>query len=301
MSSSQSKSVSQKLAGLLAGSFLLGNGRRLFEENCRNYNLPLSKLQKLLAGGYIILRDHADGKFPPTFEDQARAYQAEIDFYDSMAGSTKEQNLDAHRRKPFWGPVAWGKYSASFTRLLAAFESLPLKPGARLLELGCGCGWMSEFLALSGYNVVGTTIMPDDIALGEERARALKQRGLTELLAFRTSPMESVHDAAKDLGPYDCAFVFEALHHAFDWRAAIESASRSLKPGGWLLLANEPNLLHTYVSYRIARLSNTHEIGMSRKLLVAQMQKCGLSNVRVMAPKWNNLVSEHWIAAQRVS
>lgn len=295
------KSPAQSLAAVLAESIPLRPGKRLFQENTRNYNLRLNKIQKLLAGGYLILRDFADGRFPPTFEDQARAYQAEIDFYDSMAGASKTENLNAHRRKPFWGPAAWSKYTRNFTRLLEAFESLGLQPGARLLELGCGCGWMSEFLALSGFHVLGTTIMPDDVQLGEERARALQARGLTETLRFRDCPMESVADAVKDQPLFDAVFVFEALHHAFDWRKAIDSASKCLKPGGWLLLANEPNLFHTFISYRIARLSNTHEIGMSRNQLVARMRSAGLSSIRVMAPRWNNLVSEHWIAGQRPS
>jgi SAM-dependent methyltransferase len=51
---------------------------------------------------------------------------------------------------------------------------------------------------------------------------------------------------------FDGVFVFEALHHAFDWRQAIQASFHCLKEGGWLVLANEPNLLHTYISYRVA-------------------------------------------------
>ncbi|MBM3824645.1 MAG: class I SAM-dependent methyltransferase [Verrucomicrobia bacterium] len=292
------RTLAHQFAHRLAESFLLAPGKRLFQANQQNYNLPLSKLGKLQAGGYAILRDYADGLFPPTFDDQARAYQAEISFYDAMAGASKQANLDAHRRKPFWGTEAWSQYSRKFGRLLQSLQSLGLAPGSRLLELGCGCGWMAEFLALSGYHVLGTTIMPDDVALGQERARALQARHLTESLEFLVSPMESVHTAVSNRTPFDAVIVFEALHHAFDWRQSISSAARCLKPAGWLLLANEPNTLHTFISYRIAKLSNTHEIGMSRKELTSHLSSCGLAEIRILAPRWDNRMSEHWIAAR---
>jgi len=67
------------------------------------------------------------------------------------------------------------------------------------------------------------------------------------------------------------------------------------------LSANEPNLLHTFISYRVARLSNTHEIGLSRKALTREMQQVGFSETRVFAPKLNDLTSSHWIASPKVS
>jgi 2-polyprenyl-3-methyl-5-hydroxy-6-metoxy-1,4-benzoquinol methylase len=158
---------------------------------------------------------------------------------------------------------------------------------------------MAEFLALSGYSVVGTTIAPNDIQIAEKRVAAFRARGLPELLSFKISPMESVNTALDSLTDFDGVYVFEALHHAFDWRSAIRASFDCLKPGGWLVLANEPNLLHTFISYRVARLSNTHEIGMSRKLILAEMRRCGFRETKVVGPRFNNLVSPHWIAARK--
>jgi len=111
--------------------------------------------------------------------------------------------------------------------------------------------------------------------------------------------MESVHEVLQEQESFDGVVVFEALHHAFDWRRAMESAYLCLKAGGWLVLANEPNLLHTFISYRVARLSNTHEIGLSRKALTREMRRVGFKETRVFAPKPNNLVSPHWLAARK--
>ena len=290
----------QRLAGWLAASPMLSHGRALMERNRSDYYLALSKWGKLSAGGYLILKDYSAGAFPPTFADQALAYQGEIDYFGSMPGADKAQVLVSHTVKPFWGSASFDKYSRDMTRLLRCLEQLNLRPGASLLELGCGCGWMTEFLAISGYRMLGTTIAPDDVAIGEKRSAALGARGLSaDNLLFQVAPMETVDEVVGQGPAFDGVFVFEALHHAFDWRRAIHAASRCLKPGGWLLLANEPNLLHTFVSYRIARLTNTHEIGMSQGELINEMRLAGLKEVRIFAPRFDNRVSAHWIAARK--
>jgi SAM-dependent methyltransferase len=147
--------------------------------------------------------------------------------------------------------------------------------------------------------VVGTTIAPHDVLLGQQRAEAFRLRGLAETLEFKESPMESVDCLFDRPEQFDAAYAYEALHHAFDWRKAVQSVGRCLKPGGWLVLANEPNVLHTCISYRISRLSNTHEIGFRQKDLLSGLRAADFKTFRIFSPKFNNLVTQHWIAAQK--
>src|SRR6266496_313823 len=163
-------SLLRAAAGWVSSSFLLSEGRELFELNSRKWTLTLSKWGKLMAGCYIILKDYSEGRFPPTFDDQSKAYQAEVDYNESLPGIGFAEHQQSHMRKPFWGPEVFRKYCRDFVRLLLVFEQLDLKPGCRLLELGCGVGWTAEFLAISGYSVVGTTIAPNDIKIAEKRA-----------------------------------------------------------------------------------------------------------------------------------
>jgi SAM-dependent methyltransferase len=273
-------------------------GRRLFAENSENWALPLSKLDKLLVGGHIILKDYSTGRFPPTFEDQAKAYEAEVTFLENTPGISAAEHIEAHQRKPFWGCPYWEKSARDLTRLLRALDGLAVPPKGWILELGCGCGWMAEFLALAGYSVIGTSIAPSEIGIARQRAEAFGRRDLANELRFEVTAMETV-DQAVDRTDFDVVYTYEALHHAFDWREAMRSAFRCLKPGGWLILANEPNVLHTYISYRVARIGNLHDIGMSRRELVAEMKGCGFGEIRVLAPRLNNRVTFHWIAARR--
>lgn len=269
------------------------------EANFRDYHMPMGKVDKVLAGSWLILRDHADGLFPPTFEDQQKAYQGEIDYFASIPGAARERMIADHVVKPFWNGHSFGAYASDLARLMRVFEGLGVPSDGRLLELGCGCGWMAEFLAIRGHDVTGTTIAPDDVGIGEKRVAALVARGLPARLRFRVAPMETVDEAVRDLGGFDAAFVFEALHHAFDWRKSIHAASRTLRPGGWLVLANEPNLAHTFVSYRVGRLTHTHEIGMSGPALRLEMRAAGLEDIRVFQPRWDNRVTAHWVAARK--
>src|SRR6267142_1390426 len=57
-------SVFNAAAGWLSSSFLFARGRTLFEANSRSWNLPMTKWDKLLAGGYLILKDFSKAGFP---------------------------------------------------------------------------------------------------------------------------------------------------------------------------------------------------------------------------------------------
>lgn len=286
-------------AAKLATLNCFNSSRELWEENKSFWNLPLSKRQKLQIGSYIILRDFGEGLFPPTFDDQQKAYEAEINYRFNLPGTTPATASTADLRKPFWDGPAMRRYMVSFMDLTCALERCHVHPPQRLLELGCGVGWMAEFLALMGFSVVGTTISPHDIMDAEKRAASLKLKGLSADLKFRMTPMESVAEATCDLEPFDAAFVFEALHHAFDWRKAIDSAFDCLKPGGWLLICNEPNWIHTFSSYRVARLSNTHEVGFLRRDLMDHLKQKGFQEVSILKNSLHFRVKPHWIAAKK--
>jgi len=259
----------------------------------------MSKWDKLFAGAYVILEDYSQGLFPPKFEDQAAAYAAEAAYRTSLPGLNFESMRQGELRKPFWPGRNTERYLNQFIQLIRRFEQLKLYPPARLLELGCGTGWMSEFLAIKGYDMTGTDIAPLDIEDAKLRSQSVAARGLDSKLRFEIAPMESVADAVGPKNHYDAVFIFEALHHAFDWRRAVESSFACLRPGGWLLICNEPNVLHTLVSYRVAKLSKTHEIGFSRRELIRHLEKIGFVSVKSLSTPLHFWVKPHWIIAQK--
>ena len=289
----------RKAAGLCSSSFLFRRGRRLWAENAQNWNLSLSRWDKLWCGGYLILSDYASGEFPPRFSDQAEAYKNEIEYNASIPGKSLAEVQEAHATKPFWSAQASAQYLGHFNRLFRVLQQHGVSPPQRLLELGCGSGWLAELLAVAGYSVVGTTISHYDLELAEQKAAAHRCKQLKSKLEFRIAPMESLDAVPEFRGAFDAAYVFEALHHAFDWRKTFHATASTLRPGGWLVLANEPNRLHTCISYRVAKLSRTHEIGFVKTELVRALGEAGFRDVKVLQPKFDNWITPFWIIARK--
>lgn len=288
----------RRVAGALAHSRLFSRARRLTEKNRADWNLSLGRADNLLVCSYLILDDYAAGIFPPARLDQATAYENEMQYGHSLGGVSPEEFQAKEMRKPFWDANAADKYLSGFIRLLRLIESLGIEPGSRVLELGCGSGWMAEFFALTGYNIVATTIAPTDQPAVESRAAALRAKGVTSELTFKLSPMESV-DRAVELNSFDAVYVHQALHHAHDWKAVLSAAFRTLKPGGWMIIADEPNLLHTFTSYRMGKMSGTHEIGMSRRKIIRCLRDSGYREVRTISPRFDDRLHPLWIVARK--
>lgn len=285
----------------LADSALFARGRRLWEENERDILLPnreWSKWDKLHAGSYLILRDYAAGSFPPRFPDRLAVYADEARVVDRPGAAVADQ-LAGAARKPFYGAFGSRHYMRDYGRLVEALEARGIIPPQRLLELGCGPGWMAEWLALNGYDVTATSVRADDRELVEGRAASIRARGLECQLEFRRSPMETIHECVRDAAPFQAVFVYEALHHAFSWVETIQAVHTVLPSGGWFFICNEPNILHTFISYRVARLHRWHEVGISRPRLLRELRRQGFDRIEILRHRINTLVQSHWIAARR--
>jgi SAM-dependent methyltransferase len=287
-----------RIADLLARSRLFSRARRLAEENRKNWNLSLGRTDNLLVCSYLILSDYAAGQFPPAPREQSAIYESETQYGDGLGGISNEEFHAKEMRKPFWDANAADKYLNGFVRLLRLIESLGIRPGSRILELGCGSGWMAEFFVLTGYNVVATTLAPHDLSAVESRAAALRAKGVASDLTFKLTPMETV-DQMVEPNSFEAVYIYQALHHAYDWKAAVRTAFRTMKPGGWMIIADEPNVLHTFIGYRMGRMSGTREIGMSRRAIVRCLRDSGYREMRALSPRFDDRLHPHWIAARK--
>src|SRR5206468_1190050 len=110
-----------------------------------------------------------------------------------------------------------------------------IKPGARTLEVGCGNGSISAWLA-DRVSPGGTAVAFDlDLSLIEVRAPNLELRQ-GDIVA---GPVER--------GGFDLATARAVLHHVVDAEAAIKNLVASVRPGGALLLI-EPDFLPVSVA-----------------------------------------------------
>jgi cyclopropane-fatty-acyl-phospholipid synthase len=108
------------------------------------------------------------------------------------------------------------------TRLL--LDRLDLKPGQRLLDIGCGWGALAEIAARDyGVHVTGLTLSEEQKAYAERRLAKAGLAGRIELTDYR--------DVAGRFDAVASVEMVEAVGQDY-WPAYLQSIARMLAPGG---------------------------------------------------------------------
>jgi 2-polyprenyl-3-methyl-5-hydroxy-6-metoxy-1,4-benzoquinol methylase len=283
----------------LANSALLRSAKQLHERSPSDWLLDGKFISKFKTNLYLILKDYGAGLFPPRRASQADTFKIERTAQVNDDGSQNPEIIRGGMGKPFNYPIHMLRhYFWSYLELVERLESLGIFSPARILETGCGFGWTSEFLALRGYSVVGTTLVPQDVALAKKRAESIRKKGLECRLDFVAAPMEEVSQALgvnnRTSPGFDAVFCLEALHHTHDWRASLRSMTECLKPGGWLLACSEPPTLHTWICYRSASILKTPEIGFPRGAIEGCLRDLGYTDIQTARPVRIDKVCDGW-------
>jgi 2-polyprenyl-6-hydroxyphenyl methylase/3-demethylubiquinone-9 3-methyltransferase len=102
--------------------------------------------------------------------------------------------------------------------------------GARVLDIGCGGGLLSEALAKSGADVTAIDLAPELIKVA--RLHGLESGVKVD---YRVQAAEDL--AAEQPGSFDVVTCMEMLEHVPDPSAIIAACQQLLKPGGHLFLS----------------------------------------------------------------
>src|SRR5947207_4144255 len=118
------------------------------------------------------------------------------------------------------------------------------RPGVRILDLGCGAGWLSLELARLGAHVTGIDISPTNLAIGRYMAETNSRNFPFLYQRFAGLPCKledfgSVEYVYGDLNrvdfpihEYDAVVVADSLHHITNIERLVEQVRHTLKPGG---------------------------------------------------------------------
>jgi len=115
---------------------------------------------------------------------------------------------------------------AQTAKLRRAIDATGVRPGQRLLEIGCGWGAVAEAAARGGVDVVGLTLSREQLAWAQAR---LERAGVAAHADLRLQDYRDVPD-----GPFDAIVsveMFEAVGREY-WDAYFQTVHRQLKPGG---------------------------------------------------------------------
>ena len=157
-------------------------------------------------------------------------------------------------------------------------EAARMKPGDRVLELGCGTGLFTEAFAHSGADITAVDISPPLL----ERARTRNRDAAN--VTFVLGQFESA-----EFGPPFDAIVGSSILHHLDVARALGRSHELLKAGGRMAFA-EPNMLNPQVfaerAFRFLppfnRYMSPDETAFIRFRLRGLIERAGFIDVRIV-------------------
>jgi cyclopropane-fatty-acyl-phospholipid synthase len=138
-------------------------------------------------------------------------------------------------------------------KLATLLGRLDLKPGQRLLEIGCGWGSLAIAAAQRGVEVVGLTLSTEQKAWAEAK---IATAGLSNRIEIR---LQDYRETAERFDAIASVEMVEAVGQRW-WGAYLDCIARNLRPGGHAALqfiamdhrlfdryARNPDFIQTYV------------------------------------------------------
>jgi 2-polyprenyl-6-hydroxyphenyl methylase / 3-demethylubiquinone-9 3-methyltransferase len=146
------------------------------------------------------------------------ASQAELDKFGALA-------------RRWWDPAGPQRplHELNPARLGYVMERVALR-GARVLDVGCGAGLLSEAMAREGADVTALDLAPE---LVEVAKLHLLESGLR--VDYRLQAVEDL--ASEQPGRFDAITCMEMLEHVPDPASVLRACATLLKPGGLLVVS----------------------------------------------------------------
>jgi ubiquinone/menaquinone biosynthesis C-methylase UbiE len=134
--------------------------------------------------------------------------------------------------KPYDRAPGNGAFFEEIYPLTNLLQSMHLPPGGKILEVGCGPGWVTEILAGLGFEVAALDPSEAMIRIAEERVRLfLAHHHFQEKprVEFLCQTLEACTLADQSV---DAVYFHASLHHVVDEDRGFAQCARVLKDGG---------------------------------------------------------------------
>lgn len=122
-----------------------------------------------------------------------------------------------------------------FTDFANMASVLALPAGARILDVGCGSGWLAEYFARLGYDLTGIDISDELITMARERVERVPY-GVDHETPLRCRFLTQDIELAPLAEKFDAVICYDSLHHFEDERKVFRHLSAMLDVGGLLFI-----------------------------------------------------------------
>ena len=199
----------------------------------RRYTLPAGAAEVLTdedSLSYLAPLSRMIGAVGPHLAQLLDAYRTGDGVsWDELGADARESQADMNR--------PWFLHALpDALRSAPELDAILRRPGARILDVGCGAGWSTIALAQAypAAEVVGVDIDAPSIEMA--RRNAAGQRNAAERLQFRVADAGTI--AGED-EKYDAVFAFECVHDMPRPVEVLDAARRAVRPDGMVVVMDE--------------------------------------------------------------
>jgi SAM-dependent methyltransferase len=203
-----------------------------------------------------------------------------VTYLKELIKNSGEHNRLYHLIKPFLGGPDFSPFFDEMYGFLNILERLDIPMKARVLDVACGPGWTSHYLAKLGYQVCGIDISDDLLEIAEER---IEKEPFTVYEGVPLTAKFIIHDIESARLPVEEKFqvaIFEsALHHFYNPISALRNVAHSMEEDGVICIreavAPEPGTPHDLQNIELMEKYSTLERPYSTEQLIEILNFCG--------------------------
>lgn len=205
------------------------------------------------------------------------------EFMELFIKELNENSDLRHYHRIINNPSSYEFRRAYYQQRMQFLENQLTKPSASIIDVGCGYGTTSIFLAINGHYVLGTTLeyYYDKIM---KRLEFWSKHADLSKLSFK---YENLFDSNYEANTFDYVVAQDTLHHLEPINEALAILNRALKADGKMIICEENgnNIFNSAKNFKqrgFKRIIEYHDEKLGKTILF------GNENTRSYA-KWKNL------------